>query len=89
MSKKILYKTHKVCTFQKSIPDIKRKKLESRNAGKNEMEFIESIGITHIDLMQFIRQQHKLDMYKLDFVAKHFVNLEILNISENEDSLVL
>lgn len=47
--------------------------LSSSAYGNNEWRTMRSPGILQIDLMQVIKKEYKLDSYKLDSVAEHFV----------------
>lgn len=47
--------------------------LSSSAYGNNEWKTVRTWGILQIDLMQIIRKEYKLDSYKLDSVAEHFV----------------
>ena len=49
--------------------ELYNKRLQSSGLGKNDMEYIQSIGITHIDLMQVIRAKYSLESYSLDAVS--------------------
>jgi DNA polymerase delta subunit 1 len=48
------------------------KELESNALGQNSMHLL-GWGRVDIDLYTYIKAQHKLVMYKLDFVAEHFL----------------
>jgi len=47
--------------------------LQSNGLGKNNMKFLSSDGIVHIDAEQVIRQKYKYDSYKLDNVCKQLI----------------
>lgn len=49
-------------------------KLESSAFGMNNFRFVDTPGINQIDLYYYFRKQYKLSSYKLDNVAKHFLN---------------
>jgi DNA polymerase delta subunit 1 len=47
--------------------------LSSSAYGNNEWKTIRTDGVLQIDLMQIIKKEFKLDSYKLDAVAEHFL----------------
>lgn len=48
--------------------------LSSSAYGNNEWVTFKTPGVLQIDLMQVIKKEHKLDSYKLDHVAGHFLD---------------
>jgi DNA polymerase elongation subunit (family B) len=50
-----------------------RKELSSSALGDNIMFFFDMDGVVQIDLLKVMQRDHKLDSYKLDAVAKHFL----------------
>ena len=48
--------------------------VESKAFGANQFNLITTPGILQIDLLHYFRKETKLESYKLDFVAKHFLN---------------
>jgi DNA polymerase delta subunit 1 len=50
------------------------KKLSSSAMGDNFLKYIDIRGRVQIDLLKLIQREYKLDSYKLDNVAKHFLN---------------
>ena len=44
------------------------------------MCYIKSLGITHVDLMQVIRQKYNFESYSLDSVCQELKKLEITSI---------
>jgi DNA polymerase elongation subunit (family B) len=50
-----------------------RKELSSSALGDNIMYVFDLDGIVQIDLLKVMQRDHKLDSYKLDAVAKHFL----------------
>lgn len=53
------------------------KKLASSALGDNELKFINMEGRVLIDLMKVVQRDHRLDSYKLDFVAQTFMVGEV------------
>jgi DNA polymerase elongation subunit (family B)/intein/homing endonuclease len=51
------------------------KTLSSSALGDNLLKYIDIDGRVIIDMMKLIQRDHKLDYYKLDFVANHFIGL--------------
>lgn len=49
------------------------KTLSSSALGDNELKYVEMEGRVLIDLMKVVQREHKLDTYKLDNVAAHFI----------------
>jgi DNA polymerase elongation subunit (family B) len=64
-------------------------KLESAAFGQNRIRMFDTPGRIHIDLMKDVQKNFKLNCYKLDFVASHFIRNEIYKIEELNDSLKL
>jgi DNA polymerase delta subunit 1 len=54
------------CTFA-------QKKLSSSALGDNLLKYIDMPGRVLIDMMKVVQRDHKLDSYKLDSVAEHFI----------------
>ena len=52
--------------------DLKKTKLASSALGDNELYYIDTTGIVLIDLLKVVQRDHKLNSYKLDYVAQHF-----------------
>jgi DNA polymerase elongation subunit (family B) len=61
-----------------------RKKLYSSALGENMLKFIDMQGRVLIDLMKVIQRDHKLDSYKLDSVANHFMKMNKDDVSPND-----
>lgn len=55
-------------------------RLSTSAYGDNTMKYVKTYGITQLDLMFLIKKEHKLESYKLNNVAEHF-------IGENKDDL--
>jgi len=52
----------------------KEKMLASSALGENVLKYIEMEGRVFIDLMKVVQREYKLDSYKLDNVASHFIS---------------
>lgn len=61
-----------------------KKKLSSSALGDNLLKYIDIQGRVLIDLMKVIQRDHKLDSYKLDTVANHFMKMNKHDISPND-----
>lgn len=66
------------------ICEYKEKKLSSSAMGDNIHKFIEMNGRIIIDVMKEVQKNHKLDMYKLDFVAEHFLESNKVDLSPQQ-----
>ena len=64
-------------------------KLESAAFGQNQIRMFDTPGRIHIDLMKDVQKNHKLNCYKLDFVASNFIRNEIYKIEILEDKRLL
>lgn len=63
---------------------LKEQRLSSSALGDNFLRYIEMHGRTTIDLMKVIMRDHKLDSYKLDFVAQQFLGQRKNDVSPAE-----
>jgi DNA polymerase elongation subunit (family B) len=52
------------------------RKLSSSALGDNLLKFINMEGRVIIDIMKVVQRDHKLDSYKLDNVASHFIGMQ-------------
>lgn len=59
------------------------KSLSSSALGDNILKYVNFEGRVIIDLMKVVQREYKLDSYKLDFVAKSFINGKIQNAYDN------
>lgn len=57
------------CTYEE-------KKLSSSALGDNLLKYISMDGRVLIDIMKVVQRDHKLDSYKLDNVATHFIGMQ-------------
>lgn len=60
------------------------KKLSSSALGDNFLKYIDMEGRVLIDVMKVVQRDHKLDYYKLDFVANHFIGLNKNDVTPQE-----
>jgi DNA polymerase elongation subunit (family B) len=66
------------------------KNLSSSALGDNKLNYINSVGRVHIDLMKVVQRDYKLDSYKLDSVAESFFKdkvSQIIQISQNSQNI--
>jgi hypothetical protein len=54
--------------------EIQKKVLNNQQSGFNDWKMTRFIGRTHIDLLQVIKKDFKLESYKLNSVGEHFLN---------------
>ena len=66
-----------VSTFQEKI-------LSSSALGDNILKFLDMEGRVLIDVMKVVQRDHKLDSYKLDAVATHFMGMNKHDVSPND-----
>lgn len=64
--------------------EFKENKLSSSALGDNILRFIDMHGRVLIDMMKVVQRDHKLDSYKLDNVAQHFMGLKKNDVSPQE-----
>lgn len=74
----------KIGRFNDTTSRYIKKNLSSSALGENLLMFIDMEGRSVIDLMKVVQRDHKLDSYKLDNVAHHFINLKKNDVSPNE-----
>lgn len=60
------------------------KTLSSSALGDNIMKYIDMDGRVIIDLMKVVQRDHKLDSYKLDTVANHFMKMNKHDVHPND-----
>lgn len=60
------------------------KSLSSSALGDNLLKYIDMEGRVIIDVYKVIQRDHKLDSYKLDNVANHFMNMKKNDVTPNE-----
>jgi DNA polymerase elongation subunit (family B) len=62
----------------------KENKLSSSALGDNILKFIDMEGRVLIDMMKVVQRDHKLDSYKLDAVASHFMKQNKHDVSPKD-----
>lgn len=65
------------------------KKVVSAQMGNNIMHYYDMRGRVNFDLMKFIRREHNLPTYKLDYVAQYFFRSEVKDIIHNKKSSII
>lgn len=60
------------------------KNLSSSALGDNLLKFVDMNGRVLIDMMKVVQRDHKLDSYKLDNVAHHFMKMNKNDVSPND-----
>ena len=60
------------------------KTLSSSALGDNLLKYIDMDGRVLIDIMKVVQRDHKLDSYKLDAVASHFMKMNKNDVSPND-----
>lgn len=58
--------------------------LNSGAYGQNKFFVLQTPGVQQIDLLQYMRREHKLDSYSLDNVSKKFLNSQKLDLPAAE-----
>ena len=74
----------KLSRLQEKRATFKEQRLSSSALGDNFLKYIEMEGRVLIDLMKVVQRDHKLDSYKLDNVAHHFMGLNKHDVSPQE-----
>jgi DNA polymerase elongation subunit (family B) len=60
------------------------KSLQSSALGQNFFYILEMEGRIQFDIMKVVQRDYKLDMYKLDFVAEHFLDSNKVDLGPKE-----
>jgi DNA polymerase delta subunit 1 len=60
------------------------KELSSSALGKNHLKYMNINGRVSIDLFKILQRDHKLDSYKLNFVAEHFTGQTKHDVTPNQ-----
>lgn len=74
----------KLGRFSEVISNFKEAKLSSSALGDNILKFIDMEGRVLIDIMKVVQRDHKLDSYKLDNVAHHFMGMNKHDVSPQD-----
>lgn len=65
----------KIGRFRDHSSEYEEKELSSSALGDNLLKYINMEGRVIIDIMKVVQRDHKLDSYKLDAVASHFMKM--------------
>ncbi len=74
----------KIGRFREVVCKREIKTLSSSALGDNILKYIDMHGRVIIDIMKVVQRDHKLDSYKLDNVANHFMNMNKHDVSPKE-----
>ena len=74
----------KLSRLHNRICQYKENKLSSSALGDNILRFIDMEGRVLVDLMKVVQRDHKLDSYKLDNVAHHFMGMNKNDVSPQD-----
>jgi DNA polymerase elongation subunit (family B) len=66
------------------VSKFEEKNLSSSALGDNILKFVDMEGRVSIDVMKVVQRDHKLDSYKLDAVASHFMGMNKNDVSPND-----
>jgi len=66
------------------ISKFEEKTLSSSALGDNILKYVDMEGRVLIDVMKVVQRDHKLDSYKLDAVANHFMKMNKNDVSPND-----
>lgn len=78
---------HEFCKLGKIVGETcpyMEKNLSSSALGDNLLKYVDMNGRVLIDMMKVVQRDHKLDSYKLDNVAHHFMNMNKNDVSPND-----
>lgn len=74
----------KIGRLQDHASLFQEKVLSSSALGDNILKFLDMEGRVLIDVMKVVQRDHKLDSYKLDAVASHFMKMNKNDVSPND-----
>lgn len=74
----------KIGRFKNKKCKYEERKLSSSALGDNLLKFIDMDGRVIIDIMKVVQRDHKLDSYKLDNVANHFIGMKKNDVSPQD-----
>lgn len=69
---------------ENDVPKLEEKKLSSSALGDNTLNYIKMTGRVQIDIFKVVQRDHKLNSYKLDFVANNFIRGDICQIGTQD-----
>jgi DNA polymerase elongation subunit (family B) len=75
---------HNLGRVRNHLSELKEKKLSSSALGDNVLHYIDMVGRIQIDLMKVVQRDHKLDSYRLDYVAGHFIREDCVQVDAQE-----
>ena len=61
-----------------------KEELKSSALGENILKYMDLHGRVMVDIMKVVQREHKLDSFKLDAVAHHFIGLNKHDVSPND-----
>ena len=77
-----------IFNYQSKLPgkrtEVVKKILNNQQSGFNDWKMTHLIGRTHIDLLQVIKKDFKLESYKLDYVGEYFLKQGKDDVSPKE-----
>ena len=68
----------------KTKNQFEERKLSSSALGDNLLKYVDIEGVVQIDMLKLVQRDHKLDSYKLDAVAEHFMGLNKVDLSPKQ-----
>ena len=71
--------------FNNHVSSFKEKVLASSALGENVLKYPNWEGRVIIDLMKVVQREYKLDSYKLDNVASHFISGKVVTMYNNNE----
>ena len=74
----------KYIDYTERNPSFIVKELQSSALGQNILKYYSAEGRVQIDIMKLVQKDFKLDTYKLDNVATHFINGKITRVFDNK-----
>jgi DNA polymerase elongation subunit (family B) len=66
------------------VSKFEEKLLSSSALGDNILKYVDMEGRVLVDVMKVVQRDHKLDSYKLDAVANHFMKMNKNDVSPND-----
>ena len=66
------------------VSKFEEKTLSSSALGDNILKYVDMEGRVLVDIMKVVQRDHKLDSYKLDAVANHFMKMNKNDVSPND-----
>ena len=66
------------------VSKFEEKMLSSSALGDNILKYVDMEGRVIVDIMKVVQRDHKLDSYKLDAVASHFMKMNKNDVSPND-----